>query len=198
MTTPFKRTEFLVFGSPLIMEVDIREVVDTLRSGWIGTGPKVIQFEEAFGALIGARYATAVSSCTAASELALEIGGIGPGDEVITTPLTFAATANVIVHRRARPVFADVDRVTGNISPAEIRKHIAPKTRAVVPVHLAGRPCQMDEITELAQEHGLLVIEDAAHPIEASTEDARSAISAISARSVFIQPRASRPVRVGC
>ena len=167
MTTSFKREEFLVFGSPLITEVDIQEVVDTLRSGWIGSGPKVMRFEEAFRSLIGTEYAIAVSSCTAALELALEIGGIGPGDEVITTPLTFVATANAIVHRQARPVFADVDRATGNIAPAEICKHITPKTRAIVPVHLAGRPCQMDEIMEIAHEHGLLVIEDAAHAIEA-------------------------------
>ena len=120
MTTSFKRNEFLVFGSPLITEADIQEVVDTLRSGWIGSGPKVMRFEEAFRSLIGTEYAIAVSSCTAALELALEIGGIGPGDEVITTPLTFVATANAIVHRQARPVFADVDRATGNILPAEI------------------------------------------------------------------------------
>ena len=162
-----ERSDFLVFGSPLITDEDVQEVVDTLQSGWIGTGPKADRFEQSFRELIGCQYAIAVNSCTAALSLALEIGVIGPGDEVITTPMTFAATANVIVHHGARPVFADVDRGTGNILPSEIEKHITPKTKAVMPVHLAGRPCQMDEIMALAKAHGLLVIEDAAHAIEA-------------------------------
>ncbi len=162
-----ERRDFLVFGSPLITEEDIQEVVDTLRSGWIGTGPRVARFEESFRRLIGCQYAIAVNSCTAALSLALEIGGVGPGDEVITTPMTFPATANVIVHHGARPVFADVDRATGNILPGEIEKRITPRTKAVIPVHLAGRPCQMDEIMALAEAYGLLVIEDAAHAIEA-------------------------------
>ena len=166
MTECPERTEFLVFGSPLITDEDIQEVVDTLRSGWIGTGPRAARFEEAFRELIGCRYAIAVNSCTAALSLALGIGGIGPGDEVITTPLTFSATANVVVHHEARPVFADVDRATGNILPDEIEKHVTSRTKAILPVHLAGRPCQMDEIMSIADAHNLLVIEDAAHAIE--------------------------------
>jgi len=166
MTKRIERTEFLVFGSPLITDEDIQEVVDTLRSGWIGTGPRATRFEEAFRELIGCRYAIAVNSCTAALSLALEISGIGSGDEVITTPLTFSATANVVVHHGARPVFADVDRATGNILPDEIEKHVTSRTKAILPVHLAGRPCQMDEIMSIADAHDLLVIEDAAHAIE--------------------------------
>jgi dTDP-4-amino-4,6-dideoxygalactose transaminase len=171
MTRQPERKDFLVFGSPLITDEDIQEVVDTLRSGWIGSGPKTVRFEESFCRLLGCRYAIAVNSCTAALALALEIGGVGSGDEVITTPLTFAATANVIVHRGARPIFADVDRVTGNILPSEIERRITPKTKAIIPVHLAGLPCQMDEIMAIAASHRLLVIEDAAHSIEAFYRD---------------------------
>ncbi len=163
-----KRREFLVFGKPTIEEEDIQEVIDTLRSGWIGTGPKTIQFEKAMQKLLGVKSAIAVNSCTAALSLALEIAGISKGDEVITTPLTFVATANVIVHRGAHPVFADVDRKTGNISPYEIEKQITPRTKAIIPVHLAGRPCNMNAIKELANIHNLIVIEDAAHALEAT------------------------------
>ncbi len=162
-----KRSEFLIFGKPAIEEEDIQEVIDTLRSGWIGTGPKTSQFENAIQTLLGVKHTIAVNSCTAALSLALEIAGVGDGDEVITTPLTFAATANVIVHRGARPVFADVDRATGNISPNEIEKRITSKTKAIIPVHLAGCPCDMDAIMELANLHNLIVIEDAAHALEA-------------------------------
>jgi dTDP-4-amino-4,6-dideoxygalactose transaminase len=160
------RPDFIVFGSPQILEEDIQEVVDTLRTGWIGSGPKVIRFEEAFRRLLGVPYAVAVSSCTAALSLALELLGVQAGDEVVTTPLTFAATANVIVHRGARPVFADIDWTTGNIDPAEIERHLGPRTRVILPVHLAGRPCAMREIMALARARGLYVLEDAAHAIE--------------------------------
>ena len=166
MTKRFERKDFLIFGSPLITDEDIEEVVDTLRSGWIGTGPKVTQFEESFRKLIGCQHAISVNSCTAALSLALDLVGVGPGDEVITTPLTFAATANVIVHHGARPAFADVDKATGNILPDEIEKQITPRTKAIIPVHLAGRPCHMDEIMALAEAHELAVVEDAAHAIE--------------------------------
>lgn len=161
------RSDFLVFGSPLILEEDILEVVDTLRSGWIGSGPKVLRFEELFRQFIGTRYAVAVNSCTAALSLALEIVGIQPGDEVITTALTFPATVNVIEHHGAYPVFADVDRATATISPDEIEKRIGPRTKAIIPVHLAGYPCEMDTIMKIARAHGLFVIEDAAHALEA-------------------------------
>jgi dTDP-4-amino-4,6-dideoxygalactose transaminase len=159
---------YIVFGSPLIDAADVDAVAETLRSGWIGSGPRVAEFEAAFRAYLGAVDTVAVSSGSAALHLSMIAAGIGPGDEVITTPLTFAATANSIVHTGARPVFADVDRATMNIDPAEIEARVTARTRAIVPVHLAGRPCDMDAIDAVAHRHGLLVIEDAAHAIEAA------------------------------
>ncbi len=161
------RPDFLIFGAPAIGEAEIQEVVDTLRSGWLGTGPKVRRFEEDFKAYTGASHAIALNSCTAGLELSLDVAGIGAGDEVITTPMTFAATANVVVHRGARPVFVDVDRGTLNIDPGRIEAAITPRTRAILPVHLAGRPCDMTPIMEIARRRGLVVVEDAAHAIEA-------------------------------
>jgi dTDP-4-amino-4,6-dideoxygalactose transaminase len=165
--TPPIREKFLVFGAPDIREPDIQEVVDTLRSGWLGMGPRCERFEREFRAYIGCRQALALNSCTAGLELALEVAGVGPGDEVITTPLTFCATANVIVHRGARPVFVDVDRGTGNLDPEQVRRALTPRTKALLPVHLYGRPCAMDELLALAHDHHLRVIEDAAHATEA-------------------------------
>lgn len=161
------RKDFLVFGSPDIKEAEIQEVVDTLRSGWLGTGPKVRRFEEDFRAYIGCKHAIALNSCTAGLHLALDVLDIGEGDEVITTPITFAATANVIVHRGAKPVFVDVERDTMNIDPGKAEEAITPSTKAVMPVHMAGRPCKMDEVMDIAQRHNLMVIEDAAHAVEA-------------------------------
>ncbi|MCX6356363.1 MAG: DegT/DnrJ/EryC1/StrS family aminotransferase [Candidatus Aureabacteria bacterium] len=165
MHTPVRDT-FLVFGAPLIEEPEIREVVDVLRSGWVSTGPRVGKFEEMFRDYTGARHARSLSSCTAALHLSMIVSGVRAGDEVITSPMTFAATANVITHVGAVPVFADVDRRTMNIDPAEIRKKITPRTKAIIPVHFAGRPCAMDEIMAIARERRLVVIEDAAHAIE--------------------------------
>jgi len=162
------RKDFLVFGSPAIDEAEIDEVVATLRSGWIGTGPRVARFEEMFREYIGARHAIALNSCTAALHLSMVVSGVGPGDEVITTPMTFCATANAIVHTGARPVFVDVEPDTGNIDPGRIEEAITPRTKALVPVHYAGRPCRMDKIEAIARRHGLLLIEDAAHAIEAA------------------------------
>lgn len=161
------RDKFLLFGAPDIREPEIQEVVETLRSGWLSTGPRCRKFEELFREYIGCQHAIALNSCTAGLELALEALGIGPGDEVITTPLTFCATANVIVHRGARPIFVDVDRQTGNIDPEQVLRAISTKTKAILPVHLYGRPCPMDELTNIARDHGLYVIEDAAHASEA-------------------------------
>ena len=161
------RDSFLVFGSPIIEEPEIQEVVECLRSGWISTGPRVGKFQELFKAYIGTKYAFALNSCTAGLHLSMIAAGLKPGDEVITTPMTFAATANSVVHTGAKPVFADVDRATMNIDPKEIEKKITEKTRAIIPVHLCGRPCDMDPIMDLARRHKLLVIEDAAHAIEA-------------------------------
>lgn len=162
------RDTFLVFGSPIIEEPEIKEVLDCLRSGWISTGPRVGKFEDMFRAYIGAKHARALSSCTAGLHLSMLVSGIRPGDEVITSPMTFAATANVITHVNAIPVFADVDRRTMNIDPQEVRKKLTKKTRALIPVHLAGRPCDMDPLLEIARERNLIVIEDAAHAIEAA------------------------------
>ncbi len=160
-------TDFLVFGKPAIADAEIDEVVATLRSGWLSTGPKVRRFEEEFAAYIGCDHALALNSGTAGLYLALEIAVVGPGDEVITTPLTFAATANVIVHRGARPVFVDVDRRTQCIDPAMVERAITPRTRAITVVHMTGRPCEMDPLIDIAHQHNLALIEDAAHAIEA-------------------------------
>ena len=160
------RSRMLVFGKPAIGEEEIAEVVATLRSGWLGTGPKVGRFEEAFRNHVGSRHALALNSCTAALHLSLIAAGVGPDCEVITTPLTFAATANSVIHTGATPVFVDVDRRTQNIDPSRIEKAITRRTRAIIPVHLAGRPCDMDAIMAIAARHDLRVIEDAAHAIE--------------------------------
>jgi dTDP-4-amino-4,6-dideoxygalactose transaminase len=165
-TSDVNGTPYIVFGSPLIGEEEIAEICATLRSGWVGTGPKVRRFEEMFREYVGARHAIAVNSCTAALHLSLLVSGVAPGDEVITTPMTFCATANSILHAAARPVFVDVDPYTMNLDPAGVEAAITPKTRAIVPVHFAGRPCPMDEIESLASRFDLLVIEDAAHSIE--------------------------------
>jgi len=160
------RPDFLVFGRPLIGTEEIDEVVDTLRSGWIGFGPKCLRFEEDFAAYTRANHALSLNSATAALHLALIGAGVGEGDEVITTPLTFTATANVITHVGARPVFVDVDERTQNIDVTRIERAITPRTRALMPVHMCGWPCDMDELGALAERHGLAVIEDAAHATE--------------------------------
>ena len=154
--------DFLPLTRPDISEEDIAEVVDTLRSGWLVYGGKTQRFEAEFRKLAGAEHAVAVSSCTAGMHLALLAAGVGPGDEVITSPLTFPATANVIVHAGATPVLADICADDLNIDPAEIERRVTPRTKAIMPVHYAGQPCRMDEILAIARRHGLLVIEDAA------------------------------------
>ena len=184
---PSKRESFLVFGSPDIQEAEIEEVVDTLRSGWLGTGPRTHRFEQQFKAFVGSKHALALNSCTAGIHLALDVLDIGPGDEVITTPISFASTANVIIHRGARPIFVDVHPTTMNIDPAQIERAITPRTRAILPVHLAGRPCEMDQIIDIAQHHGLYVIEDAAHALEAWYRNQKvGAIGDITAFSFYV------------
>jgi dTDP-4-amino-4,6-dideoxygalactose transaminase len=163
-----RRTAFLPFSLPLIGEEEIAEVIDTLRSGWITTGPKVARFEAEFAAAVSAPAALALSSCTAALHTALAASGIGPGDEVITTPLTFAATVNVIEHVGARPVLVDVEPDTLTIDPVQTEAAITPRTRAIVPVHYAGHPANMELIHALAHRHRLLVLEDAAHAVPAA------------------------------
>lgn len=164
--TENKREKYLVFGSPLIEEPEINEVVDSMRNGWLGTGPKVARFQDDFAKYVGSEYAVALNSCTAGLHLAMLVAGLKPGDEVITTPLTFCATVNTIIHAGATPVLVDCDRQTMLIDPQRIEDAITPRTRAIVPVHMAGRPCNMDAITDIAQRHDLIVIEDAAHAIE--------------------------------
>jgi dTDP-4-amino-4,6-dideoxygalactose transaminase len=160
------RSNFLVFGKPYIGEDEIQEVVKTLRSGWIGTGPRTIRFEEEFRAYKKSDYAISVNSCTAALHLSMLALGVRPGDEVITTPMTFCATANAIIHAGAKPVFADCQRETMNIDPSEVARKITPKTKAIIPVHFAGRPCDMDALVQLAEDHSLHIIEDCAHATE--------------------------------
>ncbi len=161
-----KNNEFLVFGAPDIHEEDIAEVVDSMRSGWLGTGPKVARFEEDFARYQNATFAVAVNSCTAALHLSMLAAELRPGDEVITTPLTFCATVNAIIHAGAIPVLADIDPHTMNIDPQKIEERISDRTRAIVPVHFAGRPCAMDTIVEIASRRNLLIIEDCAHAVE--------------------------------
>jgi len=160
------RDQLLVFGAPRIESAEIDEVVASLRSGWLGSGPKVARFEKAFSEYKGAPHAAALNSCTAALHLSILAAGIGPGDEVITTPMTFCATVNAIIHSGATPVLADVDPRTMNIDPREIEGRITARTRAILPVHFAGRPCDMDAIQDIAARKGLAVIEDCAHAIE--------------------------------
>ncbi len=162
----FSKSNFLIFGSPLIEQDEIDEVVATLKSGWIGTGPKVAQFENDFKKYKGVNHAAALNSCTAALHLSLLAANIGPGDEVITTALTFCATVNAIIHSGATPVLADVDPRTMNIDPEQIERKITKRTRAILPVHFAGRACEMDSIMDIAQRNNLKVIEDCAHAIE--------------------------------
>jgi len=160
------RKNFLVFGSPRIEQPEIDEVVASLESGWLGTGPKVARFEQAFCAYKRAKHAAALNSCTSALHLSILAAGIGRGDEVITTPMTFCATVNAIIHSGAVPVLADVDPVTMNIDPGRVENVISPRTRAILPVHFAGRACDMDAILDIATRHDLAVIEDCAHAIE--------------------------------
>jgi dTDP-4-amino-4,6-dideoxygalactose transaminase len=162
------RTEFLPFSPPCIGEEEIAEVVDTLRSNWITTGPKTKRFETEFAAAIGAPGALALNSCTAGLHTALVTLGIGPGDEVITTPMTFAASVNVIEHVRARPILVDVEPDTLNIDPHQVAAAITPRTRAILPVHYAGHPADLDPINDLAERHHSTVIEDAAHALPAA------------------------------
>ena len=160
--------DYLLFHKPFISEEEIDEMADTLRSGWLSMGPKTIRFEEEFNKYIGAKRSVAVSSWTAAGHLTLEAFGIKRGDEVIVPTMTFPATAEIVCYFGAKPVIVDVDEDTLNISLTEIQKAITPKTKAIIPVHYGGQPCDLDEIQEIANEHKLKVLEDAAHSLPAT------------------------------
>lgn len=157
----------IIFGAPLIGQEEINEVVKTLKSGWIGTGPKCFQFENDFSSYTGAKFSLALNSCTSALHLSLIASGIGKGDEVITTPLTFNATVNSIWHTGAKPILVDINPETLNIDPQKIEKAITKKTKAIIPVHFGGLPCEMDAIKKIAKKYKLIIIEDAAHAIGA-------------------------------
>jgi dTDP-4-amino-4,6-dideoxygalactose transaminase len=161
------RDEFLVFGRPLIEEAEIEEVVASLRSGWVGTGPKVQRFERQLEEYIGVPHVRCLSSCTAALILGMKMLGLGPGDEVILPAMTFVASANAVEHTGATPVFVDSEPVTGLIDLAAADDAVTERTRAIMPVHLAGLPVDMERLNALRDRHGLQVVEDAAHAIGA-------------------------------
>lgn len=168
MGGPSPRSDFLVFGAPAIEQAEIDEVLDSLHAGWLGSGPKVAAFERAFADFKGVdeSQVAGVHSCTAALHLSLLAAGLQPGDEVITTPLTFCATVNAIIHAGCTPVLADIDPDTMNLAPDSVREALTPRTRGIVPVHFAGRPCEMDTLCGIAAQHELTIIEDCAHAIE--------------------------------
>lgn len=161
------RSTFLPFHRPSTGEEEIQEVADTIRSGWLTTGPKVRRFEESFAAYVGAPFAVALNSGTAALHVALAAIGLREGEEVIVPADTFTATAEVVTYFKARPVLIDSRRDTFNMDERALEERITPRTRAIIPVHIGGLPCEMDPILEVAQRHGLTVIEDAAHALPA-------------------------------
>ena len=177
------RKTLLPYGRQSIGEDDIQAVVDVLRSDWLTTGPKVAEFEEAFAAWVGAKHAVSFSSGTAALHGAAFAAGLKPGDEAITTPMTFAATANCVLYQGATPVFADVSTDTLNLDPEQVAARITARTRAVLPVDYAGHPADLDAILELAARHGLIVIEDASHALGAEYRQRRT--GGISHMTVF-------------
>jgi perosamine synthetase len=160
--------DFLLFHKPFLSEEEVDEIVDTVRSGWLSMGPKTLRFESEFNKYIGSKKSIAVSSWTAAGHLTLEAFGLKAGDEVIVPTMTFPATAEIVCYFGAKPVIVDVAEDTLNISLKEIEKAITPKTKAIIPVHYGGQPCDMDEILELAKKYGLKVLEDAAHSLPAT------------------------------
>jgi len=169
--SPPWRDRFLVFGAPSIGAAERDEVMACLESGWLGTGPRVAELEGRLASYLEAPVAVAVSSCSAALHLALTVLDLPPGSEVITTSMTFCATANAIVHAGCEPVFADCDPRTLNIDVADVRRKITKRTRAILPVHFAGRPCDVVALGALARDHGLALIEDAAHALEATVDE---------------------------
>ncbi len=177
------RSTFLPFSTPTIEDAEINEVVDSLRSGWITTGPKVKRFEEAFKAYVGAPFAIPLSSATAGLHLTLLALGIKEGDEIITTPMTFASTVSMIILCGGTPVLVDTEPGTLNIDVSLIRAKITPRTRAIIPVHFAGQACDMDPLFDLAREFNLTIIEDAAHA--AGTEYKGRRVGSLESISIF-------------
>jgi perosamine synthetase len=177
------RAMLLPYGRQAVDETDIEAVVEVLRSDWLTTGPKVGEFEEAFAARVGAAYAVSMSSGTAALHGAAFAAGLKAGDEAITTPLTFAATANCVLYQGATPVFADVSRDTLNLDPEQVSKKISSKTRAIIPVDYAGHPADMTAMMDLARRHRLIVIEDACHALGAEHRGRR--VGGIADMTVF-------------
>src|SRR5579863_6188172 len=180
--TPVRST-LLPYGRQSIDEADIRAVVDTLRSDWLTTGPKINEFEEDFAAWVGARYAISFSSGTAALHGAAFAAGLGAGDEAITSPLTFAATANSVLYQGAKPVFADIVPDTLNLDPERVRGLVTAKTKALLPVDYAGHPAELEAMIEIADQHGLTVIEDACHALGAEYRGRR--VGSVSHMTVF-------------
>jgi len=162
------RDSMLSFSPPVLGDEEIASVIETLRSGWLTSGPRTRELEERFAARVGTGHAIATSSCTAALHLAMVAAGLGEGDEVITTSFTWPATTNAVLHAGATPVFADVDADTLNIDPDAVRALVGPRTRAVLPVHFAGGPCDMDAIEAAVKGRGIAIVEDAAHAVEAT------------------------------
>ncbi|MBN2056711.1 DegT/DnrJ/EryC1/StrS family aminotransferase [bacterium] len=165
------REAFLPFQRPWTGVEEEQEVIEAIRSGWMTMGPRTMEFEKRFAEFIGCAHAVAVNSCTAGLHLGMVINGVGVGDEVITSPITFASTANVIVHQGATPVFAEIEPDTLNIDAARIEERITERTRGIIPVDFCGHPCDMEQIHDLARRYGLFVVEDAAHAVGASYRD---------------------------
>src|ERR1041385_2386484 len=180
--TPVRKT-LLPYGRQSVDETDIQAVVETLKSDWLTTGPKVDQFEEAFAKWVGAKYAVSFSSGTAALHGAAFAAGLGPGDEAITSPMTFAATANCILYQNATPVFADASYDTLNLDPEQAAQKINGRTKAILPVDYAGHPADLDSFLQLGEKHGLTIIEDACHALGAEYRGRR--VGSIAHMTVF-------------
>ena len=170
---PTTASSIVPFAPPSLGPEEIAEVVATLESGWLTTGPRVASFERRFADYVGAPHALAVNSCTAALHLSLLASGVKTGDEVVTTPLTFCATANVIVHAGGTPVFADIDPVSCNLDPRAVEAALTDRTKVILPVHYAGRPADMDAFVAIARAAGLRIVEDAAHCVEGAIDGKR-------------------------
>jgi len=177
--------KIIPYGRQWVDASDIREVIKVLKSDWLTQGPKIKEFEDALCKYTGAKYAVAISSGTAALHISCLAANIKKGDEVITSPITFVASANSILYCRGKPVFADIEKDTVNIDPEEIRKKINSNTKAIIPVHFAGHPCDLEEIKEIAEKHNLLIIEDASHALGAEYKNSKIGSCKYSDMTIF-------------